>query len=86
MIFVEEASNAAKKAFREYDKNNDGCLSKTELRPLLDRVANLLNLPKASDENIEEGIKQLDRNNNGFLEFNEFFKFFLQLYQKIEDS
>ena len=86
MIFVEEASNAAKKAFKEYDKNNDGRLSKTELRPLLDRVANLLNLPKASDKNIEEGIKQLDNNKNGFLEFNEFFKFFLQVYQELENN
>ncbi len=86
MIFLKEASNIAKKTFNEYDKNKDGLLSKNELKPLLERVANLLNLPKANDKDIEEGIKKLDINNNGFLEFNEFFHFFRQVYQELEDS
>ena len=32
MIFEKEASDIAKKAFNEYDKNKDGTLSKDELR------------------------------------------------------
>ena len=68
------------------DKNKDGKLSKDELRPLLERVASLLNLPKASDKDIEEGMKKLDSNKNGRLEFNEFYKFFREVYQELEDK
>ena len=84
MIYTKEASDIAKKTFNEYDKNKDGRLSKEELRPLLERVANLLNLPKASDKDIEEGMKKLDLNKNGRLEFNEFFQFFREVYQELE--
>ncbi len=47
-------------------------------------MASILNLPKASDEDIKEGMKKLDLNKNGVLEFNEFFQFFREVYQAIE--
>ena len=86
MIYIKEASDVAKKIFDEYDKNKDNLLSKEELIPLLERVANSLDLPKPSDKDIEEGMKKLDLNKNGVLEFNEFFQFFRQVYHALEDS
>ena len=85
MYFMKEAYETAKKVFDEYDKNKDGVLSKTELKPLLDRIANILKLPKASDEDIENGMKKLDYNKNNVLEFDEFFKFFNEVYQDLPE-
>jgi len=85
-MYIKEASYVAKKTFDEYDKNKDGYLTKDELRPLLIRIANLLNLPIASERDIEEGMRKLDLNRNGVLEFNEFFQFFLQIYQELKDK
>ena len=84
MMFIKETSDAAKKVFNEYDKNEDGVLSIEELKPLLERLSVTLNLPKVSDEDIKEGIKKLDLNKNGVLEFNEFFNFFREIYQACE--
>ena len=83
MMFMKDTLETAKKTFNEYDKNKDGVLSKEEIKPLLERVANLLNLPKATDEDIENGMKKLDLNNNNVLEFNEFFIFFKEVYQDL---
>ena len=84
MMFMKETSDAAKKVFNEYDKNEDGVLSIEELKPLLERLSVTLNLPKVSDEDIKEGIKKLDLNKNGVLEFNEFYNFFREIYQAYE--
>ena len=81
---MKETAEVAKKTFDEYDQNHDGVLSIDELKPLLEKVASILNLPKASDEDIKEGMKKLDLNKNGVLEFNEFFQFFREVYQAIE--
>ena len=86
MIYIKEASDVAKKTFDEYDKNQDGKLSKDELIPLLEKVANALKLPKPSEKDIEAGMKKLDLNKNGVLEFNEFFQFFRQVYNALEES
>ena len=37
-----------------------------------------------TDESIQEGIKKLDINENGVLEFNEFYRFFLEIYNSFE--
>ena len=81
---MKETAEVAEKTFNEYDENHDGVLSIDELKPLLEKVASILNLPKASDEDIKEGMKKLDLNKNGVLEFNEFFQFFREVYQAIE--
>ncbi len=84
MIHLKEASDVAKKTFQEYDKNKDGRLTKEELIPLLEKVAKSLNLPKPSEKDVEDGIRNLDLNKNGVLEFNEFFKFFREVYQDLK--
>ncbi len=86
MMFMKETLDTAKKTFNEYDKNKDGTLSATELKPLLERIANLLKLPKPTDEDIEKGIKKLDLNKNKVLEFDEFFRFFQEVYQDLSDK
>ena len=84
MNSLKEASEVAKKTFKEYDKNKDGFLSKDELIPLLEKVARILDLPKPDEKDIEEGIQKLDLNKNGVLEFNEFFEFFKEVYQDLK--
>ena len=86
MMYMKETVDIAKKTFNEYDKNKDGVLSISELKPLLERIANLLKLPQASDEDIENGMKRLDYNNNKVLEFDEFFRFFQEVYQDLSDK
>ena len=85
MMFMKETLDTAKKTFNEYDKNKDGTLSVAELKPLLEKIANLLNLPKATDEDIKRGMEKLDYNKNKVLEFDEFFQFFKRVYQDISD-
>ena len=84
MMFSKESSEIAKKVFNKYDKNKDGSLSVDELKPLLEKLAESLKLPKPTDESIQEGIKRLDINKNGVLEFNEFYRFFLEIYNSFE--
>ena len=86
MNFLKETVEIAKKTFNEYDKNKDGLLSKNELVPLLEKVAVALNLPKPNEKDVEEGIKKLDLNENGVLEFNEFFNFFREIYPELKDE
>ena len=84
MFYMKETVDIAKKTFDEYDKNKDGVLSIKEMKPLVERIAKVLKLPKASDQDIEEGIKRLDLNNNKVLEFGEFFRFFKEVYQDVK--
>ena len=86
MMFLKDASFIAKKTFDEYDKNQDGVLSVAEIKPLLERISELLNLPKVNDADIEAGIKKLDLNENKVLEFNEFFNFFREVYRELENE
>ena len=86
MMFQKETIEIARKTFDAYDKNKDGVLTASELKPLLQRVAKLLNLPPASDEDINDGMKRLDLNDNKALEFDEFYNFFKEVYQDIKDK
>ena len=83
---MKETAEVARKVFDTYDKNKDGVLTANELKPLLKRVAKLLNLPPANDKDIDEGIKRLDLNANKALEFDEFFQFFKDVYQDLKDK
>ena len=83
---MKEILEIAKKTFDEYDKNKDGVLTAREMKPLLIKVSKLLNLPPATDEDIEDGIKRLDINKNKVLEFEEFFRFFNEVYPDIKDK
>ena len=86
MMFQKETIEIARKTFDAYDKNKDGVLTASELKPLLQRVAKLLKLPPANDEDIDDGMKRLDINANKVLEFDEFYHFFKEVYQDIKDK
>ena len=83
---MKETVEIARKTFNAYDKNKDGVLTANELKPLLQKVAKILKLPPANEEDINEGMKRLDLNENKALEFEEFFQFFKEVYQDIKDK
>jgi Ca2+-binding EF-hand superfamily protein len=76
-------AQTAREIFDSYDKNNDGSISKKEIKPLLEKISKQLNLPIPNDDDIEEGFKQLDNNQNDKLEFEEFFAFYKQIYEQL---
>lgn len=59
-----------REVFREFDRNSNGSLSKTELSALLNKI----NL-NVDDKYLEALIKKLDANGNGQVEFEEFVHF-----------
>ena len=73
----------AKEIFNRFDKDKSGFIEKDELRELLITVSKQLNLPILTEKEIEEGLKQLDNNNDGKLQFNEFLNFYEQLYEEV---
>ena len=73
----------AKEIFNRFDKDKSGFIEKDELRELLITVRKQLNLPILTEKEIEEGLKQLDNNNDGKLQFDEFLKFYEQLYEEV---
>ncbi len=73
----------AKAVFDSFDKDGNGRIDKSELKPLLLKISNQLGLPVPSDKDIEEGFKQLDDNNNNSLEFNEFIPFYKEIYEHL---
>ena len=73
----------AKEIFNRFDKDKSGFIEKDELRELLITVSKQLNLPFLTEKEIEEGLKQLDNNNDGKLQFDEFLKFYEQLYEEV---
>jgi len=74
----------ARQIFDRFDKNKDGSVEKSELKPLLSTISKQLNLPEPTDEDIENGLKELDLNKNGKLEFNEFYPFYKQVYDSLQ--
>ena len=76
-------AQTAREIFDTYDKNKDGSISKKEIKPLQKKISKQLNLPIPNDDDIEEGFKQLDNNQNDKLEFEEFFAFYKQIYEQL---
>ena len=70
----------AREIFDSYDSNNDGKIEKSELKLILNNISKKLGLPLPTDNDINKGFKQLDKNNNNLLEFDEFIVFYKQVY------
>ena len=79
----EEVREIAHQVFNNFDKNQDGTMSVKELTPLLLKVSECLKLPKPTPESISNGMKALDTNSNGTLEFEEFYEFYKRIYQEL---
>merc|ERR1711972_510770 len=56
-------------AFRTFDRNGDGRISRDELREILDR-GDVSDVSSAND--IDDLLKEVDRNNDGHIDFHEF--------------
>ena len=76
----------ARQIFDKFDKNKDGSVEKSELKPLLSTISKQSNLPDPTDEDIENGLKELDLNKNGKLEFEEFYPFYKQVYDSLKGN
>jgi Ca2+-binding EF-hand superfamily protein len=72
-----------KAVFDSFDKDGNGSIDKSEIKPLLLKISSQLKLPQPSDNDISEGFKQLDDNNNNKLEFDEFIQFYKQIYEHL---
>jgi Ca2+-binding EF-hand superfamily protein len=71
----------AYQAFKQFDKDNNNVIDKSELKTIFQDVQKKLNIEEeVSDEDIDEAIAQLDKNNNNVLEFDEFRRLFIGLY------
>ncbi len=73
----------AREIFDSYDSNNDGKIEKSELKLILNNISKKLGLPLPTDNDINKGFKQLDKNNNNLLEFDEFIVFYKQVYDQL---
>jgi Ca2+-binding EF-hand superfamily protein len=68
-------------AFKKFDKDDNNVIDKSELKAVFIEVQKSLDInEEVTDEDINEAINQLDKNNNGVLEFGEFRKLFIGLY------
>ena len=58
-----------RKAFKEFDHNEDGSISKSELSRVMKNVQTVI-----SEEEVEQMIQVVDINGDGGIDFNEFFQ------------
>ncbi|XP_074661694.1 uncharacterized protein LOC141914310 [Tubulanus polymorphus] len=58
-----------RKAFSEFDKNNDGFIDKHELKTIMGQIGE-----KLTDEDVEEMIKEADVDSDGRVNYDEFVK------------
>ena len=71
------------KAFADIDTDKSGFIERCELKPLLNKISKQLNLPFPEEKDIDEGLKQLDLNKDGKLQFSEFLPFYEQIMIKL---
>lgn len=80
---IEHLRKVAREVFDMYDVDKSDYIDKAELKPLLSKLSKQLGLPEPNDQDIDDGIKQLDFNKDGKLQFKEFFPFYQQVYEQI---
>ncbi len=62
-----------KEAFKVFDLDNDGTISKSELKQVMSRLGE-----KLTDAEIEDMIKSADKDGNGLIDFEEFKEMFIE--------
>ncbi|KAK3818473.1 MAG: hypothetical protein J3Q66DRAFT_337719 [Benniella sp.] len=65
--FSESQITEFRQIFEDFDKDNDGSISRTELRPLLNLVGQ-----KVKTENLGAYLSQFDGDKSGAIDFDEF--------------
>lgn len=82
----DEIKLIAQEVFNSYDTNKNGVIEKSELKHLLDDISKRLNLPKANNKDILDGLKKIDSNSDGVLQFEEFLPFYRDIYEALKSS
>lgn len=68
-------------AFKQFDKDGNNVIDRSELRTIFLEIQKKLNISEdVTEEDISEAIGQLDKNDDGVLQFSEFRKLFIGLY------
>ena len=67
MIFTEERARELKKDFNIMDVNNDGVLTRSELKTLIVGIGE-----QFREEDIDALLEMADEDDNGLIDFNEF--------------
>ena len=73
---------AALKAFRAIDHNNNKYLDFSEIENLLIKFSNNNNVPPPTNEQVQQLFNELDIDKNNKIDFNEFKKFFKLYLEK----
>ena len=73
---------AALKAFRAIDHNNNKYLDFSEIENLLIKFSNNNNVPPPTKEQVQQLFNELDIDKNNKIDFNEFKKFFKLYLEK----
>ena len=73
---------AALKAFRAIDHNNNKYLDFSEIENLLIKFSNNNNVPPPTKEQVQQLFNELDIDKNNKIDFNEFKKFFKLFLEK----
>ena len=69
---IEHLRKVAREVFDMYDVDKSDYIDKAELKALLSKLSKQLGLPEPNDQDMDDGIKQLDFNKDGKLQFKEF--------------
>lgn len=73
-----EEKESFKATFDLYDINNDGHITSSELRTVMNKLGQ-----NPTDEQINDFIKKTDTDENGTIEFNEFCSYLVKLRRKV---
>ena len=73
---------AALKAFKAIDHNNNKYLDFSEIENLLIKFSNNNNVPPPTNEQVQQLFNELDIDKNNKIDFNEFKKFFKLFLEK----
>ncbi|KAJ3675584.1 hypothetical protein LUZ60_004626 [Juncus effusus] len=70
-----------REAFHLFDKNNDGCITKEELKTVIRSLGQ-----NPSDDDLQETIKEVDGDGNGTVEFQEFLTLMSKKFKEIDSD
>jgi len=82
----EELNAIVKQAFKKYDEDNSGSLEKNEIKLLLRDVCVELGAPRISSKEVDEAIKEHDKNGDGKFGYDELFSMVAPIIQQSWDS
>jgi len=82
MAFDDVVKQKVKDAFKSWDSNGDGIISKNEMKAVLLKLLNK-HTSTVTEEDLDSFMKEADRNDNGVIEYEEFLEWVLRPGAKI---